>query len=312
MPECPEITILSQYLSMYLRNKTFEKLEVVSGKYLTHPIGNINKLSGKRHYKITEISSKGKLLWFKLKGDDDMIIYLTSHLGMTGFWNFGDPDELEPSDRARIIISDRKGEKFVLCYRDPRNFGNIEIYDDTDEFANKIAELAPDALKENFTNEKFLNLYTSYMKKSAKRRSQNICIVLMKQKKSEGIISGIGNYLVAEILYVAKISPYRTMRSLSENEIATLWYAIQYVTKLSYYNNRTGYMTHFDGYTAEHKKMIDDGELPNYHEGIKLRKTDKFVFKVYQQDYDPDGNAVIADRGIHGDRTTYWVGAVQV
>ena len=42
----------------------------------------------------------------------------------------------------------------------------------------------------------------------------------------QAICSGIGNYLRADIMYKAKFHPKRTMHSLSESDIDTLWQAI--------------------------------------------------------------------------------------
>ena len=134
----------------------------------------------------------------------------------------------------------------------------------------------------------------------------------MKQDKKDALFSGIGNYLVAEILYDAKISPYRTIGSLSDNEIKSLSHSIKYLTKLSYYNNNDGYMLSFGEYSKLHKKYIDDGILPVFHTDVKLDKNDEFKIKVYRQTKDPDGNTVEKDEDINKGRTFHWVKNVQV
>ena len=45
------------------------------------------------------------------------------------------------------------------------------------------------------------------------------------------IISGIGNYLRADILYYAKLNPFRTLRCLSDDNIKKLYKSINYIMK---------------------------------------------------------------------------------
>ena len=302
MPEGPEITILSQYLSSKLKNKRLNKMVILSGKYVKKNIKGIDKIANK-NYKILNVDSKGKLMWFELENN----LYITSHLGLSGFWNFTE----EESDRIRMkILTDSLKEVGTICYQDPRNFGNIEILT-KNEFNKKLFEIADDALKKEFTNEEFQNKIKDYLLVSKSRSDQKIFKVLMNQKKKDGLISGLGNYLTPEILYDCKISPFRTVGSLTITEINNLAHSIKYIIKLSYYNNITGYMTHFDDFIKTHKSKIDDGSLPNFHPSIQLKKTDIFKFKVYKQKEDPLGNPVDANKELNKGRTTYWVPLIQ-
>ena len=124
----------------------------------------------------------------------------------------------------------------------------------------------------------------------------------MDQKK---VCSGIGNYLVAEILYRDEISPHRLSDSLTDEEIKNLKYWIAYVVKLSYVANDIGYMINL-------KNEKDKITRKNYHPEIKLKKSDQeFRFNVYKKKFDPLGNKVTAEKIIAG-RTTYWVKKVQI
>jgi formamidopyrimidine-DNA glycosylase len=308
MPEGPEVAILSQYLTAKLVGRIIEKMEILSGKYINKKMNNHLLFDGTEKYKIISIDSKGKLMWITLENTkNNKNVYITSHLGLTGFWGFAEGI----NDRLKFTIKDdNKDKKYYLYYVDDRNFGNIEIYTNKSDLDKKINELATDSLKFNGINE-FIGLYDKFLSKSKKRKDQYIALVLMKQKKSDGVVSGIGNYLMAEILYEAKISPFRTAGSLTESEIEDLGYAIQYLTKLSYFNNLTGYMTQFDDFIKIHKERIKKGIYPDYHESIKLKKGDKFEFKVYRQKKDELGNLVEVDKSIQKTRSTYWVPNVQ-
>lgn len=304
MPEGPEVKILSQYLASKIKGKIFQSLEILGGKYKRLGIENLEEIQNK-NFKIKEVDSKGKLMWIKLVDNNNNQIYLTSHLGLTGFWSF----EEDENDKIQINIKD-KNKNYKLCYQDPRNFGNINIYT-KNELNEKLELLADDVLNKSFTEEDFENKVKKYLNVSSQRKNQIIFKILMKQEKKDGLVSGLGNYLVPEILYNCKISPTRKIGTLTTNEIHELSKSIKYITKLSYYNNDTGYMTNFDKFVEKHKKGIDKGIYPEFHTDTVLLKTDKFEFKVYQQKKDPDGNPVEANKTINEGRTTYWVPSVQ-
>lgn len=306
MPECPEVTILSDYLKEELVGNSISTLEVISGKYLNKKIVGKDLLNGLTKYTILNVESKGKVLYIKLK-HSNKLIYFVSHLGMAGEWSKLESD----SDRIRLTVSQPNGNTFKLCYKDPRNFGNIEVLG-KDDFKTRIDKLAPDVLKTEFTDEDFINIVGNFLKKSKKRSSQLIFKVLTKQNLSDGLFSGLGNYLIPEILYDAKISPYRHIGSLTDIELRCLSHSIKYITKLSYYNNTTGYMTNFGDYSAKHKKGIDDGTYVNYHNDIVLKLTDVFQFKIYQKKKDQLGNPVEKDKTLNKGRTTHWVKNVQI
>jgi hypothetical protein len=133
----------------------------------------------------------------------------------------------------------------------------------------------------------------------------------LKQDIKDGIASGIGNYLLCEILYRAKISPHRQMADLSDHELTTLANMIKYVTKLCYMANTTGYMKKLADFIPKHVEKVEDGIFPNYHPEVKIKKGEVFEFMVYGRKSDDYGNEVQADK-IVDDRTTYWVPVVQV
>lgn len=307
MPEGPEVTILSQYLMSKIKNKLLISINILGGKYKRTGLNNIDNIQNK-NYKIQAVKSKGKLMWFEL--ENNMVI--TSHLGLAGFWSFSE----NKSDRLKITIRREKNKEkdskdYTLCYQDPRNFGNIEIMTKSD-LDKKLATLADDALKTSFTNKEFEDKIQNFLLVSKTRKDQLIFLVLMEQNEKKGLLSGLGNYLVPEILYDCKISPKRIIGNLTVSEIHKLAESIRKLVKLSYYSNSTGYMTNFEEFIKKHKIGINNGKYPDYHPNVKLTKTDNFEFKVYQQKFDPLGNPVEANKDINKGRTTYWVPNIQI
>jgi formamidopyrimidine-DNA glycosylase len=310
MPEVPEITILSQYLKSKLKGRILKSIDIISGKYIKSNIKGIDYLCSNKSFIINDINSKGKLLYLSLKNimDSEETIYITSHLGLSGEWTFHKRD----SDRVRINICNKNNSKtYTLCYNDSLNFGNIELTNSSDILEEKLNNLAPDALKYIFSDTEFIEIVNKYKKVSQNRKKQLIYTVLIKQNMKDGILSGLGNYLIPEILYDAKISPHREIGSLTDIELIKISKSIKYMTKLSYYNNNSKYLSKFNNFLKKHKKHIDDDKYPIYHPQIKLKNNDVFLFKVYQKNKDPYENNVIKDKSINKGRTVHWVSEIQ-
>ena len=306
MPEGPEITLLSQYLNLKLKNRIISKINIIDGQTFGK-ITNEHLMNNISHYSIDNIESKGKLLWFTLSSQTKTI-FIISHLGLTGEWSF------HPNKYNKISISienKHDNKTYKLYYSDKLNGGYLIFTTDKVVLNEKINKLAPDLLKTNFDKTTFYNWLYIFMHKTTKRPNMLLGKILMNQNISDSIGSGIGNYLLAEILYHAKLSPCRTLKSLSKQDIFTLSYSIKYIMKLSYFNNKIGYMTNFGDFIDVHREGIINGKFPNYHDDIKLDNSDIFEYKVYQKKKDPYGNDVINDRNINKNRSTWWVKEIQ-
>ena len=314
MPEVAEVCVLSQYLAMKLVGKVFDRMEVLSGKYDgAKVLKGRELLNGKEEYDVINVESKGKLMWFVLKGRvSRRDVWLMSHLGLSGEWSFYEGGS---NDRVRMSVRGENEKFYKLYYSDPRNFGNLEVLSDEGEFDAKVHKLAPDVLKTEFSDDVFVEWVGKFLGRSKRRKDVLVHRMLMEQNAKTGVVSGLGNYLVAEILYDAKISPFRTVGSLSESkeDMRRLSHSMKYVVKMTYYWGTTGYMSKFDNFLEAHRRGIDEGKYPDYHSDIVLDKRDekKFEFKVYGKKKDFFGNLVDADRTIDPKRTTYWVPVVQ-
>jgi formamidopyrimidine-DNA glycosylase len=302
MPELCEILITSQYLLKKIKNKLLTNIKVLSGRYTHQELKGIKLLENKDS-KIINIETKGKFMWFHLK-HQDKDIYIMNTFGLTGEWGF----TKYPGSRVELTIKSKTKENkfYKLYYTDNRNFGTLQITDNIDILNKKLNDLAPDFLKTPFTNEEFYNKFINY-----KNKTKNIIKVLMDQTIRGGLGSGLGNYLAPEILYHSKISPYRKIKDFTKKEILTLAGNIKYITKLCYYNNKTGYMDLYENYVDQHRQDIKKGKLPDFHKDIKIKYNEEFIFNVYRQEKDTLGNKVKKSEIIKG-RTTYWVPQIQI
>jgi len=300
MPEICEVVLTSQALKDKILNKKIIKINILHGRYLKKIFPGYNLIT--YPLKIIDIDTKGKFMWFQLN-TENKTTYLLNTFGLSGGWSF---DKNKDSVVEFMLDNDSS-----IYFEDVRNFGTLEYDIDQTKFNKKLNKLAPDLLKTNFTKEQFLEWFNTFLEKSSRRKNMLIVKVLMNQNKSDGIGSGLGNYLVPEILYRCKISPHRKMGDLSKNEILNMGLIIKQVLKQCYAYNDTGYMEDIKDFVKKHYDGIQQGKYPDYHPEIKIKKGQQFIFFVYRQDNDPHGNKVIGEK-ILGNRTTYWVPNIQL
>ena len=119
------------------------------------------------------------------------------------------------------------------------------------------------------------------------RPEWQITNALMKQS----IVAGVGNYIKAESLWLARISPHRQVKDISDIELSNLNRSIKQVMHESFASGGATIRTYenFDGTSGEYNRK----------------------FLVYNQKTDPDGNEVIKEL-TEDKRMTHWCPAVQL
>ena len=307
MPEVCEVALTALYLNDKLKNMKLKKVEILGGRYKRNHPSWFDDLNSNLPLTLKEIDSKGKQMWFKFKNNT----YMMSHFGMEGRWSF------KKDHHANIKLTLKKGTKETFLYFvDHRNFGRLDYLDKESDFNDSKDSIGPDFLKEDFSSQDLKDRMEKYMYRKGKivksRKEKPILKVLMEgQKKSDGIGSGIGNYLAAEILYRAKIAPTTTVYKIyeSNNALKDLTDSIKFVIKASYLTNKTGYIEHIKEYASKIREKIKSGKAPNYHSSVDIGDKE-FCFKVYRKNKDPLGNKVLRGKVIKS-RTIYWVPTVQ-
>lgn len=268
MPEGAEVKIIAEGIAHALTNKTITKVEILSGRYAKKVPDGWEELQSALPLKVIGAGCHGKFI-FALFSEER---YLWSTLGMTGSWN---PFETK---HARIKITTQDGTE--LYYNDMRNFGTLKFVIGKNAMLKKLKSLGPDMLAQDVSTNEFKN---ALMKKSAKTIAQN----LMDQK----LICGVGNYVKAEALYKARISPHRVTSTLTDDEFARLNDACKKVLRDSY---------DMGGSSIRSYKTFD-GKSGGY--GVH--------FCVYGQETCPLGYTVVREE-TKDKRTTHWVPEVQV
>ncbi len=267
MPEGPEVRIIVDQLNHLLQNSELLSIEITSGRYSKKAPDNFTNFSSCLPLKIKEVKCKGKFIWFELDG-----WYIFNTLGMSGGW------KLESEKHSHLTWLTNKA---TVYFTDMRNFGTFKFIKNKSELDKKLKELGTDALSPDYT--------LDYVKKvlgEKKSQTKTLAGILMNQKK----FCGIGNYLKSEILYASKLSPHRTLESLTSDDITTLFHQSKKIIQASYDNG--------------------GGSAGDFSDLNKKKGSYKFKFQVYGRSLDPLGNKVKKET-TQDKRTTHWVPTVQ-
>lgn len=220
MPELPEVETTVRDLKKKVLNRTFINVWTDFKKIIKKPdFGHFRKeIKGK---KIKRIWRKGKNIIFNLSDNYSLLIHqkLTGHL-LYGKWELKNkrwkstpPGPLEdPMNRFLHLIFWLDNNE-MLALSDLRKFAKVALLNQ-EELKNEISTLGPEPLEKSFTLEKF---------KEVLPQKGKIKQVLMDQT----IIAGVGNIYSDEILWRAKIHPFKEIGRLSNEELKRIYEAMR-------------------------------------------------------------------------------------
>lgn len=285
MPEGAELAISRDQLRQILVGRTVSSVHAVGGRYAKVPPAGMDdfmrsmRVNGVNNAQVHSVNVKGKFMHWRFT--NDWVLWCT--YGMSGGWETRrDPKhcalELYHRHPSGLVLEDRVPG---LYFNDQRHFGTLRfIYDPTSDLTEKkLSTLGPDMLNDPPTLGEF-------RERLRKRSESTLAETLMDQS----VMSGVGNYVKAEALYVARLSPHRIVNGLSQSETRALHEAVQAVLQRAY---KAGGAT-----IATYRQP--DGSM-----GDAQRR-----FAVYGQSEDPLGNPVTNETTKDG-RTTWWVRQVQ-
>jgi formamidopyrimidine-DNA glycosylase len=265
MPESPEVKIMMDNLNRLYSGHVMNKLNICSGTYKLNAPDGYNIFKRALPLKIDKFNSKGKFIWISFKKS---LWTIHISLGLTGHFRWNGK-----TNHCHFHFHVSKGSKSNIFYlEDQRNFGKFKFVKSDNVLEKKLNSLGMDLLQENITNSEFIETLGKI-----RNKNKEIGKILLDQK----YFSGVGNYIRAEALYVAKISPYRELSSIDDNELITLKQSIIHILKKSY------------------KKQTTNG-LHSY----------KFLVYGKRNQKDDDGYDIIGER-YEKDRTIWWVPDVQ-
>jgi formamidopyrimidine-DNA glycosylase len=224
---------------------------------------------------IADVKTQGKFMYWSFDND----WYMFSTFGMTGQWS--------PNAGKHVCLNiglhdprDIDGEFSDVYFNDPRHFGTLKFVKGKAQLLEKLNELGWDPLQDKLAD------HLPYLKSKLSNIHKPIGQVLMDQT----IFAGVGNYIRAEALYLAKTSPWKIANQLSPDEILALCQSCVDVMQESYKHQGATIQTYKTAY----------GEEGRYSS----------CFKVYGKKIDPLGNKIIKEDTPDG-RTIHWCPAVQ-
>lgn len=274
MPEGPEVRITADGIRAEILNNKITKILITEASRYYKNLYN----GSLEHFEdltfpllVKDVYSRGKKIIIETLTNDKTPIVFISALAMEGSW------KLHSGKHAGIEL--HFPDK-ILYFHDTRHFGSFDICFTKEEIKNVMKFVGPDLLNEEVSFEEY-----DYIISQEKLGHKEICWFMMEQK----FFSGVGNYLLAEILYACKILPTRLLKNLTYEDKYNLWFQSVKLLKESYHSGGLTIATYFS------------------------MKGERGVFdtKVYMKNKDPLGNPVFTST-FSNKRTSHFVPNVQV
>jgi formamidopyrimidine-DNA glycosylase len=329
MPEAVEVRKFADILRANILGHKVTKINILKGRYAKKPFEGYNELIKELPLTIDAINTKGKFTYITLSNTSKTKLnpnpksfYLFNTLGLSGGWtlkankksDFAKCDKcnyIEKEDASiytypnmmEYITEDIQNEwfqralnhlnvefitdkKVSFYFYDQLSFGTLKAIDavkDKPILEKKLKELGADLMDSKTTFEIFIEQIRKKV-----NESKAIGNVIVNQK----IISGVGNYLRADALWMAKISPFRKVSEVSDKELEVLYWSLLSLIWGDY--------------------NFKEGKKQGY---IKYKIPDDYKrnFFVYKQEKDVDGNIVKKNELFEGSqkRFIYYVKEVQ-
>lgn len=288
MPEVAEVLKATKWLQAHMegKNVTLHSLTFTeTGKYRSAK-------GSPKNYDVFEENLPACNPRFEARGKKvvctfDNGLYMIMGLGMAGRFSFS------PTKHNCYIFSftdSSEGEELRYIYfNDSRHFANIHLFVGEESFAKGLKQYAPseDPLSSNIPLEEWMRLI-----RNPRRKKTKIITFLLDQRS----ISGLGNYLTAEILFACRIRPDRPLDEITDEEIEKLKYHTDRLVKLAY--ESTGRLVYTKAETGPGKGFRCYVYLCNVY---RVKRKDGTI-----RDYEVIGTKYF------GTRTTYWCPELQI
>ena len=237
MPELPEVETYRRFIDQVAVGQTITGLEVRDAHVLAVPEDELRAaLLGRT---ITGTGRLGKNCFLEL--DNGRLLVL--HFGMTG--DVGAYRDAADAPRFTRVAWQLSDSGLTLAFIDPRKFGRIRLADSAEAY-QKAKKLGPDALL----------ISAAGLHQQLSRRRVFVKPLLLDQS----LTAGLGNWIVDEVLFQARIHPERPGISLSEREITALHAAIQLVLTTAI-EHEANYR-HFPASFLIHTREWDESATP--------------------------------------------------
>ncbi len=209
MPEVPDLEAIRAFFNARIVGEVVEKVDVLVPVVIRVPRDDfVRLLTGDR---FGEVHRHGKFLLFPLASGRVLVI----NAMLTGRFAYVEPSVRRPA-RTCFSLSLANGRE--LRYADQRYMGRVYLVPQEEiESIPQFAEMGPDVLSAELSEALF--------RERIRRYTGQVKSILVNHK----FIAGIGNAYADEILWEARIHPYRKRTQLSDDEVGALYRATRSV-----------------------------------------------------------------------------------
>ena len=210
MPEAPELEVIKDFLNENVAGASILQAGVLkpsvvrplAGDFATGVVGNT----------IEVVDRRGKFLSIRLSGDRQIVI----NPMLTGAFQYAKPTQ-RVYKRTCIILALSNDRQ--LRYVDDRQMGRVYyVREDQLDQVPQLADQGPDVLDDTSFEE---------FQERLRRFRGEIKGVLTRGR----VVSGIGNAYADEVLFAAKVYPFRKRRDLSRDELRVVHLACRSVVE---------------------------------------------------------------------------------
>ncbi|MDN3294871.1 DNA-formamidopyrimidine glycosylase family protein [Streptomyces ficellus] len=210
MPELPEVEALREFLDEHLVGKEIARALPVAISVLKTYDPPLAALHGTT---VTAVARHGKFLDIETDG-----LHLLIHLARAGWLQWRDVLPSGPPRPGKgplaLRVALTGGDGFDLTEAGTTKRLAVHLVRDPAEVPG-VARLGPDPLADDFGREAFAALL------AGERRQ------IKGALRDQSLIAGIGNAYSDEILHAARMSPFKPVQNLTEDEITALYEAMR-------------------------------------------------------------------------------------
>ncbi|MGA5419773.1 Fpg/Nei family DNA glycosylase [Streptomyces lavendulocolor] len=210
MPELPEVEALREFLDENLVGKEIARALPVAISVLKTYDPPLSVLDGTT---VTAVGRHGKFLDIEAGG-----LHLLVHLARAGWLQWRDVLPSGPPRPGKgplaLRVALTGGDGFDLTEAGTTKRLAVHLVHDPDDVPG-VARLGPDPLADGFDREAFAALL------AGERRQVKGAL------RDQSLIAGIGNAYSDEILHAARMSPFKPVRNLGDDEVTTLYEAMR-------------------------------------------------------------------------------------
>lgn len=242
MPELPEVeTIKTSLINANIINGKITEIFRSQYKLRTASTLDLKELT---NLTIKKISRRARYLMIELDNQTSLII----HLGMSGRLLLKTTSPTTKHDHFALKINYQNDEKWLI-FNDPRRFGLIDLIDNQNIKQHQLlAKLGPEPLSIDFNHQ--------YLANKLANKNINIKTSLMDNQ----IVVGVGNIYANESLFLSKILPLRSSKSINDAEIKNLVKSIKFILNQAIANKGSSINDYVDA----------DGNIGNFQNNFKV------------------------------------------